>query len=145
MAFYGRAVASDHRPEVGFSRYSLSPELLAWLLEADVFQCDEERLLEKYQSCLKCIDYPHIPEHHYIEGYFHGLETSQSFQSLNPRTGHGFAKPAAPTRLRAFLTTFRQQNHNWLQPLSELEDTPTDWKSLVQQNRCFSDVALQVK
>ena len=125
---YGMAMVTPARPKVGFSRFSLSPPLLAWLQEDGEFvtgtNTDALRLdLQDGPVHLdKCIDYPHLPHHHYFEGYFHTLaHTSAPTLSLHPRQGFAFQKPAAPTRLRSFVAAFRRLNESWIAPLADTE------------------------
>lgn len=73
-----------------------------------IFTCSGDKLLEL--GFARCVDYPQLREHVYYEGYFHSLRQSQAVQSLNPRRGYPFDKPAAPVQLRAFYTAFRETN-----------------------------------
>lgn len=64
------------------------------------------------------VDHPDLPEHHYLEGYFHTLPTMDDVLSANPRSGHGMQKPAASARLRAFGEALRQVNSPLLEELA---------------------------
>ena len=48
-------------------------------------------------------DHPLLESEHYMEGYFHGGLGKNSIKSLKPRDGQWMDKPAAPSRLRAFV------------------------------------------
>ena len=82
---------------VAVARHSLSADLLEYLCSSDQFVCHEEALSKLGFD--KCVDYPHVPEHRYWEGYFHGLARTGSIDTIHPRKGHMFSKPAAPLPL----------------------------------------------
>merc|ERR1719238_1423943 len=69
----------------------------------------------KKWSLEKAIDFPHIPEHIYYEGYGHALPTPNFIDSMNPRWGHRMEKNRAPKRVVAFVTCFKELNKTWIQ------------------------------
>ena len=58
----------------------------------------------------KAVDNPELHNHHYYEGYFHGLKEHHCIESLNPRDGNNMEKPAAPIRIRAFIQATQEKN-----------------------------------
>ena len=87
---------------------TVADDLMDYLAEAPIFSCPEDALLSL--GFLRCIDYPHLPDHIYYEGYFHASASDDPIPSLNPRNGRPFRKPPAPSRLRAFYVAFRAKN-----------------------------------
>eukprot|EP00008_Paramoeba_atlantica_P008564 CAMPEP_0201488784 /NCGR_PEP_ID=MMETSP0151_2-20130828/19378_1 /ASSEMBLY_ACC=CAM_ASM_000257 /TAXON_ID=200890 /ORGANISM="Paramoeba atlantica, Strain 621/1 / CCAP 1560/9" /LENGTH=322 /DNA_ID=CAMNT_0047874141 /DNA_START=30 /DNA_END=995 /DNA_ORIENTATION=+ len=109
----------------------LEPELLQRIQELAIFSCPESELVNL--GFQRCVDYPHLPQHIYYEGYFHSRESAEPFPSLCPRNGAEFPKPPAPPLLRAFYCAFRQKNAKWLQDIankfSELKYDGEDFKN----------------
>ena len=102
---------------VTFRRSAMEPSLRQWLFGCRIFDVPERDLPALgFLSDLDDLVYTHGGEsgpHRYYEGYFHGLEQSSAhIGSSHPRYGlkKVLDKPAAPTKLRAFLSALRQAN-----------------------------------
>jgi len=106
---------NDGRVPVFMHTFKLSEEVHQYLAALSMFTCEEKDI--KSHGYFPCVDYPQLTEHHYYEGYFHSKPTSKKVQSLHPRKGHEYEKPAAPLPLRAFFHSFRQINSEWINDL----------------------------
>ena len=65
-------------------------------------------------------------------------------ESMNPRDGTTFNKPAAPPRLRAFLAALRSVNASWCERLLANEQVPDEFVSLLQRDHVFGDLAVHI-
>lgn len=112
-----------------------------------MFSCDESELTPE-RGFHKCVDYPHLPQHRYYEGYFHTLAgTAGSVESMNPRLGVPIDKPAAPVALRALVECVRRELAPALaRALAAAGDgeLARDFGSLVARGRHLADLAVQI-
>jgi len=106
--FFGQ---NDARIPVFLETFKLSEEVHQYLSSLPMFTCEEKDI--QSHSYFPCVDYPQLTDHKYYEGYFHSKPTSKPVQSLHPRKGHEYLKPAAPLPLRAYFHCFRQINSEW--------------------------------
>lgn len=112
---YGGGRGGAYVLEAAFFRANLETSLLESLAELPLFQETDPTAV----GFAKCVDYPHISEHIYFEGYFHAAKGSNSVPSLNPRSGQQFDKPAAPPLLRAFFLAVKKKNAAFFTQLAE--------------------------
>ena len=91
---YKRSAPDAPPNPVPFSRSSVTPEVLRWLKNCEIFKASEAQLQTEDSGFKRCVDYPQLPGHVYYEGYFHGLHGEDGpVTSMNPRTGESMEKP----------------------------------------------------
>ena len=124
---------------VGLQSLKLDGELLAFLENACAG--DPERLSS--MGFCQCVDHAALPEHHYMEGYFHTLGSS-AVVSANPRTGGSMPKPAANLQLRAFAQSLRAANAEVLCKLAADCPEGSLLQKALREGRAFADLAVQI-
>ena len=100
---------------------------------------------------VRASDNPRNPGHIYFEGYAHAhfpTGASTPCNSMNPRTGCDYAKPAAPAPLLAFFEAMRRANAPLLADIAKRLDGVAGWAAallahLVRGGRAWADLALQ--
>jgi len=126
----------------------IGDNVLEFIQNDEIFRLDE-RSLQSSKFFDKCIDNPKLKNHHYYEGYFHGLEEADDIVSMHPRKGINFSKPAAPERLRAFIVAMREKNKCWTEKLAtrlqkECKKGRSWLAGLIQKGKLAADLAVQV-
>lgn len=139
---------SATRVPIAYRATRIPDDVMEYLAECPVFNldCGEELLSHGFS---KCVDYPHIPNHIYYEGYWHALRGSVApFMGLNPRTGRETLKPSAPLQVSAFIEAFREINATiWNEILDSLPResySAAMFQKLIQSGAHFADIACQV-
>ena len=121
----------------------LDQDLLLFLLEDEwLLKSDEEMLAIGFR---KAVDNPELHNHHYYEGYFHGLKEHHCIESLNPRDGNNMEKPAAPIRIRAFIQATQEKNKVMLSKIASCFGENSTVRRLLESGNAFSDVAIQAR
>lgn len=118
----------------------LDRDVLEYFQSIDIFSCKESEL-EK-NGFYKCVDHRMLEKHVYYEGYFHGLTSSESLESRNPRNFQKMEKPAIPLPFRAFLECFREINN--FKELLDLLPTDSGYRKMIEDGFIFADLACQI-
>lgn len=131
-----------------FRQLKMSDELLQWLIEGEeIYTCPQDELVEKGSAWAfeKAVDYPHLPNHVYYEGYGHGNENPEPIKSMNPRWGNEIDKNRGPKKLVAFFRCFKKLNEDWLKEAYCIEDDGeiSSFGKLVNRDLHLADLAMQ--
>jgi hypothetical protein len=102
---------------------------------------------------VRASDNPRNHGHIYFEGYAHAhfptlAGASTPCNSMNPRTGRDYEKPAAPAPLLAFFEATRRVNAELLADIAKRLDGVAGWAAallanLVRRGRTWADLAIQ--
>lgn len=123
---------------------SLDQDLRRYLLAA--LPSDEETAIGN-GGFERCVDHPAVPEHQYLEGYFHALNVPGPVPSVHPRKGKPLQRCPAPLQLQALCESIRRQNAESFgelaRKLSKLRHAKPLHKALMRGSH-FADISVQM-
>jgi hypothetical protein len=145
--FYGNTFQVSHAPCFVY-RTMLDQDVLQYLQIPFLKDLDQLKEIGFEQH----VDSKNVIGHTYYEGYFHVHRDSgiKSFQSMHPRHGHDYEKPAAPEEYRNFFAALWNVNREWIENLGILLKNKCGLLGeqlnflMIKEGRLFADLAVQI-